>query len=102
MRINSAAFSRIFFFSSRRRHTRSTRDWSSDCALPIYIEGHHSPTPLQPRVALSGELGLNHPKSVAAVDDLLEERFYIADTGNNRVILIKLPSDNPEDRKSVV
>src|SRR5699024_11426315 len=23
------------FFSSRRRHTRSKRDWSSDCALPI-------------------------------------------------------------------
>src|SRR6267378_6826120 len=25
-----------FFFSSRRRHTRSLRDWSSDGALPIY------------------------------------------------------------------
>src|SRR6266536_4730079 len=25
----------IFFFSSRRRHTRSTRDWSSDVCLPI-------------------------------------------------------------------
>src|SRR6266496_4147365 len=25
----------IFFFSSRRRHTRSLRDWSSDGALPI-------------------------------------------------------------------
>src|SRR5207247_5959663 len=25
----------LFFFSSRRRHTRSTRDWSSECALPI-------------------------------------------------------------------
>src|SRR5207249_5789913 len=24
------AFSRLFFFSSRRRHTRSKRDWSSD------------------------------------------------------------------------
>src|SRR6266487_5134249 len=24
-----------FFFSSRRRHTRWTGDWSSDCALPI-------------------------------------------------------------------
>src|SRR5438105_5237615 len=27
----------IFFFSSRRRHTRSTRDWSSECALPISV-----------------------------------------------------------------
>src|SRR5699024_12087883 len=25
----------VFFFSSRRRHTRSKRDWSSECALPI-------------------------------------------------------------------
>ena len=63
-----------------------------------HVEGGemHSPTPFNPRVALSGELGLNHPKSVAAVDDLLEEKFYIADTGNGRVILVKLPLDNPE------
>src|SRR5215469_14168674 len=27
----------LFFFSSRRRHTRSLRDWSS-CALPISAE----------------------------------------------------------------
>src|SRR5690606_40219598 len=25
----------VFFFSSRRRHTRFSRDWSSDVALPI-------------------------------------------------------------------
>src|SRR5438067_3437883 len=27
-----------FFFSSRRRHTRSKRDWSSACALPIFSQ----------------------------------------------------------------
>src|SRR5689334_24613360 len=26
----------VFFFSSRRRHTRWNCDWSSDCALPIF------------------------------------------------------------------
>src|SRR3712207_8102096 len=26
----------VFFFSSRRRHTRYWRDWSSDVCLPIY------------------------------------------------------------------
>src|SRR5690606_38371620 len=26
----------FFFFSSRRRHTIFSRDWSSECALPIY------------------------------------------------------------------
>src|SRR5687768_6807650 len=26
-----------FFFSSRRRHTRCSRDWSQTCALPIWV-----------------------------------------------------------------
>src|SRR5690606_40815740 len=31
----------VFFFSSRRRHTRFSRDWSSDVSLPIlgYVHG---------------------------------------------------------------
>src|SRR6266542_6198476 len=29
----------FFFFSSRRRHTRCYRDWSSTCALPIFTGG---------------------------------------------------------------
>src|SRR6266536_5330895 len=29
----------FFFFSSRRRHTRSTRDWIQTCALPISRPG---------------------------------------------------------------
>jgi len=55
-----------------------------------------SNNPLRPRLSVSGELGLNHPKAVAAFENLLEEKFYIADTGNNRVLLVKLPLDNPE------
>jgi hypothetical protein len=55
-----------------------------------------SPVPFIPRFALSAELGLNQPSSVAAVSDLLQEKLYIADTGNNRVILITLPADSPE------
>src|SRR5436305_9594104 len=27
----------VFFFSSRRRHTRCGRDWIQTCALPIYF-----------------------------------------------------------------
>src|SRR5699024_11665162 len=31
------SMSRVFFFSSRRRHTRSKRDWSSDvCSSDLY------------------------------------------------------------------
>src|SRR2546429_3744705 len=30
----------IFFFSSRRRHTRCSRDWSSDvCSSDLYLTG---------------------------------------------------------------
>ena len=53
-------------------------------------------SPLNPRVAIGSKFGLKHPSAVAWVDDLLEEKIYIADTGNNRVILVKLPMDNPE------
>ncbi|MGA3284948.1 MAG: NHL repeat-containing protein, partial [Verrucomicrobiota bacterium] len=53
-------------------------------------------TPFNPRVAISSELGLKEPNAVAWMDDSLEEKIYIADTGNNRVILVKLPLDNPE------
>src|SRR5690606_39349160 len=32
----------FFFFSSRRRHTRFSRDWSSDVCFPIWIvDAHH-------------------------------------------------------------
>src|SRR2546422_2959892 len=34
----------MFFFSSRRRHTRCSRDWSSDvCSSDILGEGHDPP-----------------------------------------------------------
>src|SRR5690606_40797053 len=32
----------VFFFSSRRRHTRFSRDWSSDvCSSDLHALGHH-------------------------------------------------------------
>jgi hypothetical protein len=33
---------------------------------------------------------------VSAVSDLLQEKLCIADTGNNRVLLVQLPVDTPE------
>src|SRR6478735_11759736 len=30
----------LFFFSSRRRHTRLQGDWSQTCALPISLRAH--------------------------------------------------------------
>jgi hypothetical protein len=63
---------------------------------PISSHELSSNDALRPRLAISKDLKLNHPQSVAAVADLLEEKIYIADTGNNRVILVKLALDNPE------
>src|SRR6266513_4872372 len=43
----------ILFFSSRRRHTRSKRDWSSDvCSSDLLFDG----------VVISGEVGLHKPQ----------------------------------------
>src|SRR5439155_15472472 len=36
-------FCLFFFFSSRRRHTRWPRDWSSDvCSSDLFLEGRHA------------------------------------------------------------
>src|SRR3989440_7097385 len=35
-------FWRFFFFSSRRRHTRCSRDWSSECSSDLKLEPDNS------------------------------------------------------------
>jgi DNA-binding beta-propeller fold protein YncE len=37
------------------------------------------------------------PFAVAAVGNLTNELFYVADTGNNRVVLCNVPGDSPDD-----
>src|SRR6266571_8118294 len=62
----------VFFFSSRRRHTRLTCDWSSDVALPI------SPGRLG-RLLLGRLLGapLAGPEHLAADPDHGAERLLV-------------------------
>jgi hypothetical protein len=38
---------------------------------------------------------LNQPTAVAAVENFTNEMFYVADTGNNRILLYTLPTDDP-------
>jgi DNA-binding beta-propeller fold protein YncE len=45
--------------------------------------------------------GLSQPAAVAAVDNLTNEMFYVADTGNNRVILCHLPDNNADEIEAV-
>src|SRR2546422_6247870 len=67
----------LFFFSSRRRHTRCSRDWSSDvCSSDLLAEGRaHAPCMAQHEVPLElGALGRRD-------DDVLE----LADAGRDAV-----------------
>src|SRR6266849_7882031 len=58
----------FFFFSSRRRHTRSTRDWSSDvCSSDLCKSSRMGNTPGRNQVAPCGVRGkltkIDHPMS---------------------------------------
>src|SRR5699024_11738136 len=67
LRVRGAAcfISPFFFFSSRRRHTRSKRDWSSDvCSSDLLFDsGHttHLPAQLYHAHALSPPAPESHP-----------------------------------------
>src|SRR5690606_40310033 len=62
----------IFFFSSRRRHTRFSRDWSSDvCSsdLPLFVHGEILALDEQGRASfqlLQSRMGLAHAPGRAA------------------------------------
>ncbi len=60
----------------------------------IIPDGPAAPTPFLPRGVLGSELSLSHPSACAAVESLLTEQLWIADRGNNRVILVQLPNDD--------
>lgn len=54
-------------------------------------------TPFNPRGIISSESGLNQPNAVAPAADFLQEKVYVADTGNNRIVLISMPTASPVD-----
>src|SRR5699024_11668000 len=71
-----------FFFSSRRRHTRSKRDWSSDvCSSDLDIRqmGYEIAVPVKgDRVFLMDErINLDHEIRVQAVKTTYDERDNI-------------------------
>src|SRR3989440_1857737 len=65
-RIMSGAQTCVFFFSSRRRHTRSDRDWSSDVCSSDRSEEHTSE--LQSRSDLVCRLLLDWSSDVCSSD----------------------------------
>jgi len=51
--------------------------------------------------ATSTQLGLTQPSGVTLIDDSLTEKVYVADTGNNRVILYTIPSQDADALQAV-
>src|SRR5690625_5696563 len=99
----------FFFFSSRRRHTRWPRDWSSDVALPI--------SKVRPKIvrAVSYPASVTSPrhkvrigrKRIWRASDgrLLEfgaRDANVTDEAKNRPILISTPELPSEARQSIV
>lgn len=41
----------------------------------------------------SGEMQFDHPKGIAVLPDVEDQLVYVADTGNNRVLMFKLSND---------
>src|SRR5690606_40748872 len=63
--------SRLFFFSSRRRHTRFSRDWSSDvCSSDLEVKNFH-------------------PIAIAEIRDALSENRNSALDGTHAIRLVE-------------
>src|SRR2546422_1087003 len=84
----------FFFFSSRRRHTRCSRDWSSDvCSSDLPLHGFGIGRRLE---QLSEEvLQLNEGTVYTSLLRLQQEGWIVSDWGTSE-------NNRKADRKSVV
>src|SRR5690606_40714942 len=71
-----------FFFSSRRRHTRFSRDWSSDVSLPIYVSNVFSMLGMFGEASsFNQDIGNWNVSNVANMDTM----FYSASSFNQAI-----------------
>src|SRR3712207_7357421 len=75
----------FFFFSSRRRHTRYWRDWSSDVCSSDLLENHHLPGELEAQVAAFVE-HYNQRRVHESLDNLTPADVYF---GRGEAILLE-------------
>src|SRR2546421_9620828 len=89
----NASYALVFFFSSRRRHTRSDRDWSSDvCSSDL--GGHIRSVNSRGVVAVSGK---DREVSQADVDRAVDAARAI-NISQDREIIHVLPQRSEERR----
>src|SRR5439155_2125762 len=74
----------FFFFSSRRRHTRWPRDWSSACALPILDWNRFSGCPQQ-RLQLLNSLLHTTKRLQNLFQQMFEDQFHHWKRGGGRL-----------------
>src|SRR3712207_7384480 len=76
----------FFFFSSRRRHTRYWRDWSSDvCSSDLFYPMPPSSTPLGSGEPLERLAGYRLGHGVGAVELPVADRVALARSEERRV-----------------
>src|SRR5690554_7615084 len=69
----------LFFFSSRRRHTRCGRDWSSECALPIFQEQAGNRERLEAQLSV-----LRENRAATEADFAIGEQIRLAEEARKR------------------
>src|SRR5690606_39305206 len=101
----------IFFFSSRRRHTRFSRDWSSDvCSSDLHRQGGGTAPdpgadlPPAPHVPLGGTAerrrGAGGPRQLRRTDRS-EEHTSELQSRENLVCRLRLEKKKKETAKSI-
>src|SRR6266550_4992334 len=82
----------FFFFSSRRRHTRCSRDWSSDVCSSDLVDESHAAFVMPPAIIGDATLEGEWEREVAdaqaayvrAVDGLMRRYEWVADKVHRR------------------
>src|SRR5690606_40881965 len=90
----------LFFFSSRRRHTRFSRDWSSDvCSSDL---GEFDATNLvMPEVSVITSIGLDHCEWLGnTIADVARAKAGIIKPGRP-VVIGRLPSEARSEERRV-
>src|SRR2546429_5772294 len=90
----------FFFFSSRRRHTRCSRDWSSDVCSSDLLAAPSEDSRFAPARNNRGPTGLRR-ESAALAGDLMPWQFQAAAAAHHLTPKgVSLPGGRIEDRKS--